>query len=65
MIQVQTKNGWVLKSHRTQGNDTWEFISCGEKSLADEVYKLVREMGKFCKIGFSSYGWYVMIEIND
>lgn len=65
MIQVQTKNGRVLKSHRTQGIDTWEVISCGEKSLADEVFKLVREMGKVCTMGFSSYGWYVMIEIND
>lgn len=65
MIQVKTKNGWTLKSYRAEGNDTWEFISCGTHRLAQKVAALVREQGKTCEVDFSSYGWYVRIKIED
>lgn len=66
MIQVKTKNGWTHKSHRIEGNDTWEFISCGTHNLAREVAALVREQGKNCVVDFSSYeGWFVRIKIED
>lgn len=65
MIQVKTKNGWTHKSFRVEGNDTWEFITCGTDQLANEVAALVREQGKYCEVDFSSCGWYVRIKIED
>ena len=65
MIQVKTKNGWTFKSYRLEGNDTWEFITCGTHSLAQEVAAVVREKGKTCEVGFNPFGWYVRIKIED
>ena len=66
MIQVKTKNGWSHQSYRVEGNNEWEFITCGTHNLAQEVAALVREQGRTCVVDFSSYGgWYVRIKIDE
>lgn len=66
MVRVTRKNGWKYESHRVEGNDTWEFISVGVYSDAEEVADLVRQQGKTCELGFSSFvGWFVRIRIEN
>lgn len=65
-MKVTTKSGLHFESHRTEGNDTWEFIACGVESIANEVAELVWRSGKVCEIDFDTlYGWFVRISLRN